>query len=324
MSTTINGTRRIDELANTLAGSGDDDLLIIRLADGTGTKNVKVADLRKILVGDFDTLETEDKSGLIAAINELLGDITTQSDNIETLDKRTEVLNYTGAGLKNSIWRGKSLGSELTAEQSAAIRDGSFKDLWLGDYWTIGGVIYRIMDFDYWYQSGDTACTTHHVVVVPDTVLYNAQMNTTNVTTGGYTGSAMRTANLNQAKTTIKNAFGSSHILSHRELLSNAVSNGSSSGWAWFDADIELMNEHMVYGARAWGGGAHIGFDVGNAKSQLSGFRVRGDLEHTRSSWYWLRDVYSAAGFCGVRDYGYAGAGSASGSGGVRPAFPIY
>ena len=103
MSTTINGTRRIDELANTLAGSGDDDLLIIRLADGTGTKNVKVADLRKILVGDFDTLETEDKSGLIAAINELLGDITTQSDNIETLDKRTEVLNYTGAGLKNSI-----------------------------------------------------------------------------------------------------------------------------------------------------------------------------------------------------------------------------
>ena len=324
MAQSINGTRRIDELANTIAGSGDNDLLIIRLADGTGTKNIKMADLRKLLVGDYDSLETEDKTGMIAAINEVLGDVNTQAEDIKKLDDRTEVLNYTGAGLKNCLWRGKYLGDKLTDAQSAAIRDGSFKDLWLGDYWTIGGVNYRIMDFDYWYQSGDTACTTHHVVVVPDTVLYNAQMNTTNVTTGGYNGSAMRTSNLNSAKTTIKNAFGASHILSHRELLTNAVSNGNSSGWAWFDADIELMSEHMVYGARAWGGGAHVGYDVGNAKSQLSGFKARGDMEHTRSGWYWLRDVYSAAGFCGVTSSGAANDSGASDSGGVRPAFPIY
>lgn len=324
MAQSINGTRRIDELANTIAGSGDNDLLIIRLADGTGTKNIKMADLRKLLVGDYDSLETEDKTGMIAAINEVLGDVNTQAEDIKKLDDRTEVLNYTGAGLKNCLWRGKYLGDKLTDAQSAAIRDGSFKDLWLGDYWTIGGVNYRIMDFDYWYQSGDTACTTHHVVVVPDTVLYNAQMNTTNVTTGGYNGSAMRTSNLNSAKTTIKNAFGASHILSHRELLTNAVSNGNSSGWAWFDADIELMSEHMVYGARAWGGGAHVGYDVGNAKSQLSGFKARGDMEHTRSGWYWLRDVYSATHFCGVGNGGDANNGGASNSNGVRPAFPIY
>ena len=324
MAQSINGTRRIDELANTIAGSGDNDLLIIRLADGTGTKNIKMADLRKLLVGDYDSLETEDKTGMIAAINEVLGDVNTQAEDIKKLDDRTEVLNYTGAGLKNCLWRGKYLGDKLTDAQSAAIRDGSFKDLWLGDYWTIGGVNYRIMDFDYWYQSGDTACTTHHVVVVPDTVLYNAQMNTTNVTTGGYNGSAMRTSNLNSAKTTIKNAFGASHILSHRELLTNAVSNGNSSGWAWFDADIELMSEHMVYGARAWGGGAHVGYDVGNAKSQLSGFKARGDMEHTRSGWYWLRDVCAATVFCLVNYCGDASDFSASNSCGVRPAFPIY
>lgn len=324
MAQSINGTRRIDELANTIAGSGDNDLLIIRLADGTGTKNIKMADLRKLLVGDYDSLETEDKTGMIAAINEVLGDVNTQAEDIKKLDDRTEVLNYTGAGLKNCLWRGKYLGDKLTDAQSAAIRDGSFKDLWLGDYWTIDGVNYRIMDFDYWYQSGDTACTTHHVVVVPDTVLYNAQMNTTNVTTGGYNGSAMRTSNLNSAKATIKNAFGASHILSHRELLTNAVSNGNSSGWAWFDADIELMSEHMVYGARVWGGGVHVGYDVGNAKSQLSGFKARGDMEHTRSGWYWLRDVCSATDFCHVGGNGSASDYSASSSSGVRPAFPIY
>ena len=84
------------------------------------------------------------------------------------------------------------------------------------------------------------------------------------------------------------------------------------------------MNEHMVYGSRAWGGGAHIGHDVGTEKSQLAGFRLRHDLEHSRAGWYWLRDVYSAASFCLVSDNGGAYNYSASNSGGVRPAFPIY
>ena len=60
-------TRRVDELATTTTGSGEDDLLIIRLADGTGTKSIKVKDLRAVLVGNYSTLEKEDKSGIIAA-----------------------------------------------------------------------------------------------------------------------------------------------------------------------------------------------------------------------------------------------------------------
>ena len=316
-------TRRVDELANTVAGSGDEDLLIIRLADGTGTKSIKVKDLRSILVGDLSTLKTVDKD-LVGAINELVASLEAEAKDIKGIDDRTEILKYTGAGLHNSIWRGKNLGNQFTAEQSAAIRDGSFKDIWVGDYWVINDVTWRVMDLDYWYQVGDTPCTTHHAVIVPDTPLYNAQMNTTNVTTGGYTGSAMYTSNLAQAKTMAQSAFGAGHILSHRELLTNAVSNGSSSGWAWFDSTVDLMSEHMVYGSRAWGGGAHIGYDVGAEKSQLAGFRLRHDLEHSRAGWYWLRDVCSAADFCNVARLGNASSNGASGSGGVRPAFPIY
>ena len=317
-------TRRVDELANTVAGSGDEDLLIIRLADGTGTKSIKVKDLRSILVGDLSTLETGDKDSVIGAINELVASLEAEAKEIKGIDDRTEILKYTGAGLHNSIWRGKNLGNQFTAEQSAAIRDGSFKDIWVGDYWVINDVTWRVMDLDYWYQVGDTPCTTHHAVIVPDAPLYSAQMNTTNVTTGGYTGSAMYTSNLAQAKTMAQNAFGAGHILSHRELLTNAVSNGSSSGWAWFDSTVDLMSEHMVYGSRAWGGGAHIGYDVGADKSQLAGFRLRHDLEHSRAGWYWLRDVCSATYFCHVHSDGYAYTGGASYSGGVRPAFPIY
>lgn len=317
-------TRRVDELAKTVAGSGDEDLLIIRLADGTGTKSIKVKDLRAILVGDLSALETGDKDSVIGAINELVASLEAEAKEVKGIDDRTEILKYTGAGLHNSIWRGKNLGNQFTAEQSAAIRDGSFKDIWVGDYWVINDVTWRVMDLDYWYQVGDTACTTHHAVIVPDAPLYSAQMNTTNVTTGGYTGSAMYTSNLAQAKTMAQNAFGTGHILSHRELLTNAVSNGSSSGWAWFDSTVDLMSEHMVYGSHAWGGGAHIGFDVGAEKSQLAGFRLHHDLEHSRAGWYWLRDVYSATAFCVVYINGRASDDSASDSGGVRPAFPIY
>ena len=105
--------------------------------------------------------------------------------------------------------------------------------MYVGDYWTIGGVNWRIAHFDYWLGCGDTACTKHHIVVVPDTCLYNAQMHNTpsgqyeggaaNTTEGGYIGSDMYKTGLNQAKTIITNAFGAEHILSHRELLVNAV-----------------------------------------------------------------------------------------------------
>lgn len=317
-------TKRIDELANAAAVGSENDLLLIRQADGTGTKNITVEAFRKAMTGDLSGLDTEEKASLVAAINEVLGIDKENAKEIEDLKNLCNVLNYDNAGLHNALYRGKYLGDSFTAEQSAAIRSGKFTDLWIGDYWTIGGVNYRIMDFDYWYQTGDTACTQHHAVIVPDTPLYNAQMNTTNVTTGGYTGSAMYTSNLAQAKNTIKAAFGAAHILSKRELLANATSNGGSSGWAWFDSDIELMSEHMVYGSHAWGGGAHIGFETGNSKSQLAGFRLLHDLQHSRAGWYWLRDVYSATYFCLVHNFGDADGNSASVSGGVRPAFPIY
>lgn len=97
--------------------------------------------------------------------------------------------------------------------------------MFIGDYWVINNIRWRIAAFDYWLYCGDTECTKHHVVLVPDPCLYHAQMNTSNVTTGGYVGSAMYTSNLATAKTTITNAFGSGHILSHRKYLDNAVTN---------------------------------------------------------------------------------------------------
>ena len=225
------------------------------------------------------------------------------------------------AGAHNSIYRGKYLGSSVTTEQYAAILDGTFKDLYIGDYWTIDGVNYRIAAFDYYYNTGDTAYTSHHVVIVPDTQLYAHVMNDTNITTGGYIGSKMYLEGLEQAKTKIKADF-SGHVVNHRKYLCNAVTDGIASGGAWFDSEVELMNEVMVYGTIVNGHATYGLFNIGTEKTQLPLFALNPRMVNTRQS-YWLRDVSSASYFAFVSDNGVAHAHHASRASGVRPAFSI-
>lgn len=224
-----------------------------------------------------------------------------------------------------NTYRGKNLGSSVTAAQKAAIQNGSFDGLFIGDYWTIGGVKWLIADMDYWYNCGDTAFTKHHLVIIPETALYNAQMNATNTTEGGYVNSAMYKTNLASAKSTISSAFGDM-VLTHRELLTNAVTNGRPSGGAWYDSTVELPNKCMMYGHMHFSptsDGSTIPYIYTIDKTQLSLFALRPQLIVNRSYSQWLRDVVSSAYFALVTLYGYANFYGASGSLGVRPVFAI-
>lgn len=229
------------------------------------------------------------------------------------------------AATHNMVYRGKALGTTVTSEQWAAIKAGTFKDLYLGDYWTIGGVDYMIAAFNYWLNCGDTACTANHLLVVPRNNMYTGQMNSTNITTGGYVGSEMYKTGLAQAKTAFNNAFGSAHILNHREYLTNAITNGAPTGTDWYDSTVELMNENMVYGGRQFSPMPNGATDPWNTcrnytidKSQLPLFHLAPWLICNRS-WYWLRDVVSAALFADVGGYGDCGCHNASNTLGVRP-----
>lgn len=223
-----------------------------------------------------------------------------------------------------NVFRGKNLGSTITNAQKAAIQGGSFDDLFIGDYWAIEDVNWVIADMDYWYNCGDTAFTKHHLVIVPEKKLYDAQMNETNTTEGGYVGSLMYTNNLNQAKETISAAFGDL-LLTHREQLINAVTDGRPSAGAWFDSQIELMNEIMVYGHYAYvpsGNGlvTPVRYTIDN--SQLALFRLNPKAYKNRQG-IWLRDTVSSAAFASVNGYGGLYHYTASSSYGVRPAFAI-
>ena len=286
MATISVQTKKFADLEAILSVTGTEQMLI---HDGNGVKVITVENLHKGLQTDIDS------------VRNVLAD---------------------GAAAHNCIYRGKNLGTSVTEEQYAAISSGKFTDLYIGDYWVINGVTYRIAAFDYYYNCGDTNFTKHHVVIVPDTSLYKAQMNTSNVTTGGYTGSAMYKSNLAQAKTTIKAAFGSAHVLTKRELLTNAVNGNTPSGWAWFDSDVELMNEVQAYGSVAWGAHDGNGYNVASGDGQFPLFMFDRTKLHNRED-YWLRDVSSVTNFSGV-SYGCVASGSgASSSYGVRPAFCI-
>lgn len=252
----------------------------------------------------------------------------------EPMNDKVAPLLFNNAGAHNAIYRGKNLGTSVTAAQYAAISAGTFEDMYIGDYWVINGVNWRIAAFDYYLNCGDTSCTKHHVVIVPDSCLYNAQMHNTssgqyeagaaNTTAGGYVGSDMYTTNLEQAKTTIKAAF-SGHVLSHRVYLTNAVTDGRPSAGAWCDSEVELMNEQMVYGGSIFmpiGNGSTVFTNYRVEKSQLPLFAHEPSRICNRATW-WLRDVVSASYFAFVSYNGYATYHNASYSHGVRPAFAI-
>jgi hypothetical protein len=197
--------------------------------------------------------------------------------------------------------------------------------MYIGDYWTINGTTYLIAAFNYYYNTGNTNLTTNHITLVPARYLYDYHMNPTNTTEGGYVGSEMYTTGLDQAKTKIHADFPG-RVLTHRRWLSNATSDGATSAGAWFDSDIELMNEHMVYGSNAVANSAGSPnahrYNVGIEKSQLPLFRLRHDLIGIRGTW-WLRDVASASYFASVDTSGIASRNNAGLVIAVRPVFSV-
>lgn len=281
------------------------------------------SDIKTLTAKVGDAVLTTNATDLSAAVNEVFGMAGNNAKSIETIDGFIEALKADGAARANALPFEHDLGTSFTAEQSADIRSGKFEKVRTGGYWTINGRKYWAAHADYRLHCGDTELTAHHMLVIPDKSFYDGVMNDTNVTTGGYNGSKMKTSGLANALATVKADFGADHILTHRILLTNAVSNGMGSGWAWYDSQIDLMNEHMVYGSYAWGGGSQNGHDAGADKSQLALFQARPDLICNRQNW-WLRDVQSAPNFCGVNADGSANCWNASDSIGVRPAFLIY
>ena len=242
-----------------------------------------------------------------------------------------------GAEAHNSMWGGRDITAAFNnGTVSANIKNGTFKDIFPGDYIRRNVTVPRVLADDgtilfaggTYYNKGDTAVTVHHVAIVPQAPIFDANMNATNTTEGGYAGSEMYKKIIPACATGIASAFGSSHILVFRDGISNSVDTSHVSsglpqgmgtpGWwgEWVSCQCNLMSEKMVYGAPICAAGA---MDNVMATRQMSAFRLSEKLiNYNRKNW-WLRDVVSSALFAGVYGVGDAGASAASDSIGVRP-----
>lgn len=252
------------------------------------------------------------------------------------------------AAAHNALFRGENLVTRFgsIANISTAVRAGNFEDIFIGDYieasmtsslagaetvrWCVAGI-------DSYMNVGDTPTTQHHLVMIAeDAFKTNHVMNTTNTTAGGFKGSYMWTTIIPAYNTAVRNAIGSSYVLSHRELISNDMNSslasmagagwgGASSGWEWVDAYLMLPSEVQVYGSTVFSSSF---FDVGNRNRQLPYFALRQDklvanlgMTGGRASW-WLSAVAGAAYFAIVSGYGFASYDGASVAWvGIRPLF---
>ena len=249
--------------------------------------------------------------------------VSTFQDNVaaKAADLRAIMETCPPAISHRMFYRGKNLGTSFTTEQSQAVQNGTFTDMYVGDYWVINGKTRRIGDIDYFIHCGDNVDLGHHLLMVDDGVDLAGDgtthfMNDTNTTAGGFKGSKMWNTTIpNQILPDITTAFGN-HLLKHREYISNAVTtDGVPSGGEFVDTTYNIFNEAMYYGtvvngADNAGAGLH---NVGCSKNQIALFKLNQSSMNRRMH-IWLRDIVSASYFAGVNQNGCANMNPASNS----------
>lgn len=266
-------------------------------------------------------LTAEDIANIYATVK--LDNVSNDSIfNLQNCDLSEQEITET---LHNNIFRGHDLLNYFTNldELQNAVSSGDFSKIYIGDYVeqtiTYSGTQYttkyRVAGINTFKNYGDTALTRNHLVLIPDR-LFDAQMNTSNTTSGGYVGSRMYTTVL----PALLNALAGSSstpfygkIISHRELFSNAENN-----WEWYDNSLCLLSEMEAYGSRIFANYGHsIGF-----YAQMPLFKLNPDyISKFNRQNVWLRSVYSSASFCFANYDGSADDNGASYSLGVRPRF---
>ena len=217
-----------------------------------------------------------------------------------------------GAQTHNNIFRGANLGA-LTSTHIANIKNGSFRDMFIGDYFTINDTTYIIAGINTKHLHGDKAHFNNHLLLMPDRVsrledgTYMAggqdrYMNDADTTTGGFANTKLYKTYMPSIQKKLESDFGS-NLLTFREVVSTHVDDSGAPDQAeWRDAKVAIPNELMVYGSILNGNNKNGSwYNIGDDDAQLPLFRLNPDeLTNHRfdRDWsFWLRDIRSASEF---------------------------
>ncbi len=185
----------------------------------SGTDATRVATLEQLtLASNVTTQATSSPTDVV--MWRPTGKGTSRAEPLSTFGY--SVHDHEGPYAHNNQVRSVSLGTSITTDQQTQIRNGTFRGIWLGAYWNLGGRIWRVVDIDYFY-SGGAGVTKHHVVLMPDVAVGNYQMGgtlTSNSYLDGFQAttlySSQRVSWDNQLTTLIGNG-----LITYKESLSN-------------------------------------------------------------------------------------------------------
>ena len=243
-----------------------------------------------------------------------------------------------GESTHGNIFRGQNLGA-LNATHIANIQNGTFKDMFIGDYFSINGSNYVIAGINYKRGHGDNISLGNHLLLMPDrfskmedgTVLRpndkdTHYMNDTDTTAGGFAGTKLYKTILPSVQKKLEADFGS-YLLNFRQVVSTHVdANGAPDQGEWRDTKVMIPDEPMVYGTTLNGNNKNNAwYNVGDDTTQLPLFRLNPEESNNhRDAAFWLRDIHSASEFAIA---GYIGDAYWNGAsdpwGGVRAFFLI-
>lgn len=208
-----------------------------------------------------------------------------------------------------NTYRGKNLGTSFTDAQKKAIKDGTFDDIYIGDYWVDGSTTWRVMDIDYFYgvsAISSDKITTHHLIVMPDDILYNATFHTSSSGSVGYGNCSLRTGLMTTAKGYVDNFFGSDALFTPdtKELFNT----GFASGKAFPNVSnlvlqpIELMSAYHFINDRhcaASSGGNYTIWGLGNSILVLGdfpAFRYNNKLKSASADYFIQESFWGGTG----------------------------
>ena len=303
---------RTADLVNDLRQYIDTDMQSIRgksayevaVANGyVGTERAWLDSL--VGAGKWQELKTSTEATLasyntrITAAQTAAGNADSRTGFIADVESTAAYYRY---GFHNSIFRGKNLGTEVTAAQYAAIADGSFTDMYIGDYWVINGRRYRIAHFDYYlnepYQypvdtsfedaNGDTFPdgtmvynqTYHNIVLLPDHYMMLGNINTEDTRSEFYGTCHYRLNERRQIISTLANDFGSDHLMYWHEYFPVSMSKANDgyyrvSSWQAFVCQAELMSCEQIFGYPAIYQGIHPNQTSGSYHARQAGGRFQ-------------------------------------------------
>lgn len=313
------------------------NLFILDGGDEVGTKTIFANDLANALlkladsryaVGSLDLMNTESSEKLDKTARLLVG----TSNGNKTIDLGEGFFTLLDAALpiemRKNFFRGKNLGSIITNEQYSEIVNGTFRDMFIGDYWLINNVHWRIADINYWLGNGHTYTIQYnHLAILPDEYLADSKMNETNTTDGGYLGAIVYKEVIPKIDNDILKPIFGTHLVRYEDWLSNTVTNGIVRGGAWTNIIASLPTESMIIGSRHFTSMTSENTNVSAlftiSHEQLSLLRLNGRFIQPRRYWYWLRDVTNAHSFVDIGRNGNVEYSDANTIHGIRPVFGI-